>query len=130
MSEKKGHFADDWDYPHQFSCFDTTVLMDFESMLRILQKEHPGMEADEIRQYDENGLLPVCFLDNGDRGYPQYAVSRIGFIKELIEKWSYDSSKLKQITDYEEFIISHALAGDDFSYSHYGLPPLNLLSPT
>jgi len=113
--------------PIQFYRYDKNMLTDFDWIVKRVGKEFPelGISRDEIKIYEEHGLLPTCHEKDGTKGYPIYTVDRIEFITDLIKTWGYSLSQIKAFTDYEEDVIDYILTADKLDYSD--LPPLEFL---
>jgi hypothetical protein len=113
--------------PIQFYRYDKNMLTDFNWIVKQVGKEFPelGTSRDEIKIYEDHGLLPTCYEKDGTKGYPVYTVERIDFITDLIKTWGYSLSQIKAFTDYEEAIIDDILTADKLDYSD--LPPLEFL---
>ena len=106
--------------PLEFSYFSPKNLFDFNNISQLIPSEYPSVSVDQLSLFSKENLLPSIFNDNGEKLYPNYSSCRAAFIQDIIQKWKYDLSTLKQITDYEELIINVYTNGP-FEYMEDGV---------
>ena len=106
-------------HPSLFYLFDKTFLIDLDSLVERLGIEYPElkMERTEVEEYIENGFFPELYLEDGKRGFMLHSTSKIDFIKKIIDKWGYNKHEIKEITEYEDYIIDEILTSDELDYS-------------
>ena len=102
--------------------FNKEVLFDLDFIQERLRTKFPelSVERNEIEEYREWQLLPECYDEKGCLAYPLYTFLRIKHIKQLIQKWQYTPTQLKQFTDFEEAILGIAFSTTYVDISDFG----------
>jgi hypothetical protein len=104
--------------PHDFYFFNKKVLFNFEVLMTRVEHElsELNISRSEVEEYINNGYFPELVFDDGEKGFMSFTTMRIKFIKEIRQKWNYNSEEIRQITKYEDMLIDEVLTTDEFEY--------------
>jgi hypothetical protein len=102
-----------WGEPIDFNFYNNSVLFTFEEIKNCF--EEWNINEDLFNFCLNNNLLPELYIEDNERGYPNYLFQRVNFINELMQNWKYDVNKLKIIIEYEDALIE-AYNSDAFEY--------------